>query len=90
MLPGVNPQGITNKSTPYPAWAGEDRNKDDLNKAQNSAYVLNKSKDEDSSDLLNRILSAEFSTGQLLFENAAICEIQAVLRTASTIDQSSI
>ncbi|KAI4221286.1 MAG: hypothetical protein LQ349_001084, partial [Xanthoria aureola] len=101
MLPGVNPQGITNKSTPYPAWAGEDRNKDDLkctdynefyqcSRTQNSAYVLNKSKDEDSSDLLNRILSAEFSTGQLLFEKAAICEIQAVLRTVSTIDQSSI
>ncbi|KAL8649508.1 MAG: hypothetical protein Q9226_005555 [Calogaya cf. arnoldii] len=108
LLPGVNPEGITNGTSPYPAWAGNHDNDDDLDcsdynevgqcsgtywwysEAQNSAYVLQKGKDEDSTGLLNNILSAGWSTGQLLFENAAICEIQGFLRGIPTIDPSSI
>ncbi|KAL8887695.1 MAG: hypothetical protein Q9215_004767 [Flavoplaca cf. flavocitrina] len=57
---------------------------------QKSAYVLNKGEDEDSTNLLNRILSAGWSTGKLLFENAAVCEIQAFLRARDTIDKDSV
>ena len=60
-------------------------------KAQNSAYVLHNIDDKkDSTALLNNILTSGWSTGQLLFENAAICEMQSVLRSISTIDSSSV
>ncbi|KAL8765003.1 MAG: hypothetical protein Q9209_007773 [Squamulea sp. 1 TL-2023] len=38
LLPGVNPKGITNKSARYPAWAGEDRNKDDIHCTESNEF----------------------------------------------------
>ncbi|KAL8991823.1 MAG: hypothetical protein Q9169_007623 [Polycauliona sp. 2 TL-2023] len=109
MLPGINPQALTNGSvTVYPSWAGDPDNNADLNcdgyddygqcngtywwysQAQNSAYVLNQGKDEDSAERLRTILSAGWSTGQLLFENAAICQIRNVLAGIPTVDNSTI
>ncbi|KAL8964619.1 MAG: hypothetical protein Q9183_004329 [Haloplaca sp. 2 TL-2023] len=108
LVPGADPRGLTNGTTQYPAWAGDDRNDDDLqcsdyndfgqcngtywwySQEQNSAYVLNKGEDEDSTDLLNRVLSSGWSTGKLLFENAAVCTIQNFLRNIETIDNSTV
>ncbi|KAL9038502.1 MAG: hypothetical protein Q9180_003096 [Flavoplaca navasiana] len=57
---------------------------------QNSAYVLNRGEDEDSTDLLNKVLSTRWSTGKLLFEDAAVCEIRAVLSRVPSIANNSI
>ncbi|KAL8761669.1 MAG: hypothetical protein Q9184_002228 [Pyrenodesmia sp. 2 TL-2023] len=108
LLPGVNPEGITNRKTPYPAWAGDHQEKDDLectdydkygrcsgkywwySETQNSAYALRNDKSDDSTEYLQTFFDYGWSTGQLLFENAAVCEIQSILRSISTIDNASV
>ncbi|KAL8687078.1 MAG: hypothetical protein Q9218_006651 [Villophora microphyllina] len=45
----------------------------------NSAYTLNDNHDTDATDGINTILSNTWSTGQLLFENAAVCNMQNML-----------
>ena len=45
-----------------------------------AAYTLNHNDGTDSTSIMNDIFSTEWSTGALLFENAAICEIQHAIR----------
>ncbi len=108
LLPGVNPEGITNKVAPYPAWAGDHQQEDDLectgydeygqcigtywwySKAHNSAYTLHHDELTDATEYLHAFLDNGWSTGPLLFENAAICEIHGVLRTIGTINSTPI
>lgn len=108
LLPGVNPEGITKRTTPYPGWAGDHQEKDDLectgydqygrcngkywwySETQNSAYALRNDKSDDSTEYLQAFFDNGWSTGQLLFENAAICEIQSFLRSITTITSTSI
>ena len=45
----------------------------------NSAYTLNNNDDTDSTDILAKIFRSGWSTGSLLFENAAICNIRNML-----------
>ncbi|KAI9775792.1 MAG: hypothetical protein M1835_005683 [Candelina submexicana] len=54
-------------------------------KAHNSAYTLNNDDNTDSSGIINTILTKNWTTGPLLFENAAICEFQNVMNWQSTI-----
>ena len=51
-------------------------------KNHNSAYTLSLGDGSPSTDVINATLSGKWSTGALLFENAAICEIQSMLRAA--------
>ena len=62
----------------------------------NSAFTLNKGEDDDSSTtILNTIFTNEWSTGQFLFEDAAICEMQNLLQsvlgqTASSVNYTTL
>ena len=62
----------------------------------NSAFTLNKGNNDDSSTtILNTIFTKGWSTGQYLFENAAICELQNLLQstlqeTASSVQYTSL
>ena len=62
----------------------------------NSAFTLNKGEDDDSStDILDSIFTRGWSTGQFLFEDAAICEMQNLLQavlqqTASSVNYTSL
>ncbi|KAI4170005.1 MAG: hypothetical protein LQ343_005254 [Gyalolechia ehrenbergii] len=56
-------------------------------KTHNSAYALVKDDgkpDKEGGDLLRTIFSKEWSTGQLLFENAAICEFAYLISQSAT------
>lgn len=65
-------------------------------KCMNSAFTLNKGEDDDSStDILNTMFTSGWSTGQFLFEDAAICEMQNLLQavlqqTASSVNYTSL
>ena len=64
-------------------------------KSMNSAFTLNKGEEEDSTGILNTIFTNGWSTGQYLFEDAAICEMQNLLQailqqTASSINYTSL
>lgn len=54
-------------------------------KSQNSAYTLNKGDKTSSTNIIKTILEKGWSTGPLLFENAAICEMQNLLHNVSSI-----
>ena len=61
-------------------------------KAQNSAFALrNVDRTEDSSEILRRILANNWSTGKLLFENAAVCTMRnAFPETATNINYTIV
>ncbi|KAL8968584.1 MAG: hypothetical protein Q9183_002395 [Haloplaca sp. 2 TL-2023] len=104
LVPGADPRGITNGTTQHPDGRNNHdlqcNDYDDYGQCvgtywwysqeQNSAYVLNKGKEENSTGLLSLILSSGWSTGKLLFENAAVCTIQNFLRNIETIDNSTV
>jgi len=48
----------------------------------NSAFSINHNDGQKSTGILSTILESGWSTGELLFENAAICNIQQMLSTA--------
>lgn len=52
-------------------------------RAHNSAYTLNHNNKDSSTDIIQTIFSNGWSTGPLLFENAAICEMQNMLQQAN-------
>lgn len=98
MLPSVNPQGLSNGTTPCPSWAGSACEKShdlgctgyDLNgqcnnywwysASQKATYTLHHNDKTDSTQLIRAILSSGWATGTSLFEDAAVCEIQSVIR----------
>ena len=48
--------------------------------SQNAAYTLNHNDNTDSTRLIGTILNSTWATGASLFEDAAICEVQSVIR----------
>ncbi|KAL8688211.1 MAG: hypothetical protein Q9218_005821 [Villophora microphyllina] len=59
-------------------------------KIQNTAYTLNHDDRASSADILHTIFISGWATGPLLFENAAICEFQNLLRAVPSIQNSSV
>ena len=51
----------------------------------NSAFTLNKGDKTSSTDVIKTIFDKKWSTGSLLFENAAVCEMQNLLHNVSSI-----
>ena len=54
-------------------------------KSQNSAYTLNHGDKTSSTDIIQKIFANGWSTGPLLFENAAICEMKNLLNNVLSI-----
>ncbi|KAL8919412.1 MAG: hypothetical protein Q9208_006790 [Pyrenodesmia sp. 3 TL-2023] len=95
LIPGTDPRGITNGSTPVPEWAltscslcpgwtdlkcpdydaNGQCNRWWYSVGQNATYTLGNGKLEDPSEILSTIFAKGWTTGQLLFENAAACSI---------------
>lgn len=48
--------------------------------SQNAAYTLNHNDNTDSTQLIGTILNSSWATGASLFEDAAVCEVQSVIR----------
>ncbi|KAL8791562.1 MAG: hypothetical protein Q9195_005826 [Heterodermia aff. obscurata] len=57
--------------------------------SQNSAYTLNHGDKTSSTDIIQKIFANGWSTGQLLFENAARCEMENLLHNVSTIQNTN-
>lgn len=52
--------------------------------SQNTAYTLNHNDKKSSTDFIHTIFENGWSTGKLLFENAAICEVENMLQAVNT------
>ena len=58
--------------------------------SQNSAYTLNHNDKTSSTDIIHTIFANGWSTGPLLFENAAICGMQNMLQSVQSVNYTSV